>query len=156
MHVRKIRVVPYPKGKGSGKKHVIDRIAGEVGALRTRHKHASTILIVIQDADELTVEQVKINLDKQLQNARAENENIVYIIPKWHIQTWIAYLDGRAVDETDKNTYIKDYGVYSECKQAHSYIDSLVKFCKNKTPLDSPPNSLLEACKEFDRIQPIL
>ena len=34
---RAIRVPPYPDGKGSGKKHVEDKISLEANALRRRH-----------------------------------------------------------------------------------------------------------------------
>ncbi len=102
---RAIRVPPYPNGKGSGKKYVEDNISLETEALRRRH--ASTILLVIQDADELSVDQVKSDLDAKLVPSRNDNELIAYIIPKWHIETWIAYLHGENVDEADKETYKK-------------------------------------------------
>lgn len=95
---RAIRVPPYPSGKGSGKKYVENQISQEVAALRQRH--ASTILLAIQDADELSLEQLKFNLDAKLQPSRGDNEPIAYIIPKWHIETWIAYLNGEKVDES--------------------------------------------------------
>jgi len=82
---RAIRVPPYPNGKGSGKKHVEDNISLEAEALRRRQ--ASAILLVVQDADEHTVEQVRGNLDNKTEPHRAANEPIAYIIPKWHIQT---------------------------------------------------------------------
>nr|NJM01611.1 hypothetical protein [Desulfobacula sp.] len=125
---RAIRVPPYPNGKGSGKKHVEDNISPEAEALRRRH--ASTILLVIQDADEFSVDQIKSNLDAKLLPPRDANEPIVYIIPKWHIQTWIAYLDGNNVDEEDKDTYKNRYGKLSESKDAHPFIDNLADSCK--------------------------
>jgi hypothetical protein len=74
---RAIRVPPYPNGKGSGKKHVEDNISLEAEALRRRQ--ASTILLVVQDADEISVGQVKTNLDAKLQNPRDDKEPIAYI-----------------------------------------------------------------------------
>lgn len=146
-----IRVPPYPNGQGSGKKYVLDNISQEAEALRRRH--ASTILLVIQDADELSVDQVKSNLNEKLQSPRNDNEPIAYIIPKWHIQTWIAYLDDKNVNEEDKNSYKNEYGTLSKSKHAHSFIDKLADSCRENIPLQSPPDSLTAACEEFDRIR---
>lgn len=149
-----IRVLPYPNGKGSGKKHVADNISQETEALRRRQ--ASTILLVIQDADELTVDGAKLNLDAKLQRPRGSDEQIVYIIPKWHIQTWIAYLDGENVDEENKKTYKNKYRTISEGKAAHPVIDSLADRCRKNIPLESPPASLIATCEEFNRIRSAL
>ncbi len=148
---RAIRVPPYPEGKGSGKRHVVDSISRETEALRERH--ASTILLVIQDADELSVDRVKSNLDVKLLSPRSNNEPIAYIIPKWHIQTWIAYLNGENVDEADKETYKNIYGKISELKDTHPFIDRLANICRENEPLESPPDSLAAACEEFNRIR---
>jgi hypothetical protein len=148
---RAIRVTPYPNGKGSGKKHVLDNISTEAEALRRRH--AATILLVIQDADQLSIEQVKLNLDAKLQTPRDNHERITYIIPKWHIQTWIAYLDGEDVDETDKQSYENKYGRISERKEVHPLIDRLADSCRENKRLESPPDSLVSACEEFNRIR---
>jgi len=148
---RAIRVSQYPNGKGSGKKHVEDNISLEADALRRRH--ASTILLVIQDADELSVTQIKSNLDSKLLSPRDDNEPIAYIIPKWHIQSWIAYLNGKNVNEADKDTYKTMYGKLSESREAHPFIDKLVDSCRKNLQLESPPDSLVAACLEFDRIR---
>jgi hypothetical protein len=151
---RAMRVRPYPAGKGSGKKYVMDNISLEVNALRGRHP--STILLVIQDADEFSVEQVKASLDDKLQSPRDKNEQIVYIIPKWHIETWIAYLAGEDVDETDKKTYKSKYLEISERKDAHSFIDKLAGNCRKNIQLELPPDSLVAACGEVGRIRNVL
>jgi hypothetical protein len=148
---RVIRALSYPNGKGSGKKHVEDNIALEAKALRMRH--SSTILMVVQDADELSVDQVKTHLDEKLLPPRKNDEPIAYIIPKWHIQTWIAYLDNKTVHESDKNTYARDYRAISESKLSHPLVDKLSKDCRENNPLQSPPDSLIAACEEFERIR---
>jgi len=149
---RAIRVPPYPSGKGSGKKYVENQISQEVAALRQRH--ASTILLAIQDADELSLEQLKFNLDAKLQPSRGDNEPIAYIIPKWHIETWIAYLNGEKVDESQ--TFKKKYGEISESKDSHPFVDELADKCRENKQLESPPDSLVAACEEFNRIRSAL
>ncbi|MDM8550271.1 hypothetical protein QUF72_09345 [Desulfobacterales bacterium HSG2] len=148
---RSIRVTPYPNGKGSGKKHVEDNISPEAKALRRRH--ASTILLVVQDADELTVDRTRSSLDAKILPPRRDDEPIAFIIPKWHIQTWIAYLDGENIDEGDKEAYERRYRVISESKEAHSLIDKLAYNCRGNRELESPPDSLVAACEEFERIR---
>lgn len=151
---RAIRVRPYPEGKGSGKKHVTDKISLEAAALRRRH--AATVLLVVQDADELPVAQVRSGLDVKIQPPRGNEEPIVFIIPKWHIQTWIAYLAGETVDEADKDTYSNKYGGISEHKDAHPFIDKLTDNCRKNRQPQSPPGSLAAACEEFNRIRSVL
>lgn len=151
---RAIRVRPYPNDKGSGKKHVEDNISAETRALRTRH--ASTILLVIQDADEHSVKQARGNLNDKIEPARTDRERIAYIIPKWHIQTWIAYLAGEKVDKSDKKTYGRRYRTVSGTRQAHPFIDRLAEDCRKNRELPSPPDSLVAACEEFERIRAAL
>jgi len=59
---RKYTVPDYPNGEGSGKKFVKETLPKEVKALRSRS--ASTILLVVLDADEFSVDQVKDDLNK--------------------------------------------------------------------------------------------
>ena len=151
---RSIRVLPYPGAKGSGKKHVENSLAGEVEAFRGRH--ASTILLVVRDADEQSVNQARLLLDAKFQPPRAENEQIAFIIPKWHIETWIAWLGGKDVDEGEKGTYKNAYGRISVSKEAHPLIDQLAVDCKENRELESPPDSLVAACEEFKRIRDAL
>ncbi len=149
---RAIRVPPYPSGKGSGKKHVEDNISREAEALRRRHP--STILLVIRDADELSVDQAKADLEDRIEPPRDDNEPIAFIIPKWEIETWIAYLDGNPnVDESDKETYKNKYAKIAESKDVHPFVDKLADDCKKNRPLASAPDSLQKACIEFVRIR---
>ncbi len=151
---RAIRVVPYPCGKGSGKKHVEDKIGQETEAFRSRY--ASTVLVVVRDADEDSVKNVQIILSNKIVPPRQKSEQIAYIIPKWHIQTWIAYLAGEVVDESDGETYKKKNGTVSETKEGHEYVDRLADHCRNNRDFESPPDSLKLACEEFKRIRGVL
>ena len=148
---RVIRTVSYPNGKGSGKKHVEDNIRREAEALRERQ--ASTVLVVVRDADEDSVAEVHSMLNSKIVPPRQNSEQMAYIIPKWHIQTWIAYLAGETVDESNSRTYKGKYGTISESKLAHEYVDQLASHCKRNRDIDSPPDSLKKACEEFKRIR---
>ncbi|MDI9369683.1 MAG: hypothetical protein GX181_05505 [Synergistaceae bacterium] len=148
---RAIRVPSYPSGKGSGKRFVTDNFAKEAAALRKRS--ASTILIVMHDADELPVERARSSLESRLHPSRRCDEPIVFIIPKWHIETWIAWLHDEIVNENDKHSYKAEFGRISESKEAHVFIDALSDDCRNNRQLKNPPESLVLACQEFERIR---
>lgn len=149
---RAIRVKRYPaEGKGSGKKHVDDHISIEADLLRSRQ--ASTILLVIRDADELSVDQAKSHLEAKILPQRNDHEQIALIIPKWEIETWIAYLNGENVDEADKGAYKNKYGKISESRDAHPFIDNLAENCRENMQLEAPPDSLAAACEEFERVR---
>ncbi|NQU26566.1 MAG: hypothetical protein HQ567_35225 [Candidatus Nealsonbacteria bacterium] len=153
---RSIRVPPYPNGDGSGKKYVQDNVAAQVRVCRSRQ--ASTVLIIVIDADEKRVASIRDSFDKEM-NGRGEKEQIAYIIPKWHIQTWLAYLDGEeGVDETDKAKYKNAYGTKSRrgTRAVHQLADDFAKTCRNHDALQSPPESLAMACTKFERIRPAL
>lgn len=148
---RVIRVPAFPGGKGSGKKYVEDKIEQEAKALRMRH--ASTVLVVVRDADEDSVDKVRSILDSKIVPPRRNTEQIAYIVPKWHIGTWIAYLAGEVVDESDGQTYKNRYGTTSEKKDAHEYVDQFADHCRRNRDIELPPDSLKRACEEFKRIR---
>lgn len=148
---RDIRTETRQKGKGSGKQYVEDKTGQEANALRTRH--ASTVLVVVRDADEDSVAEVHSILNSKIEPPRQNSDQIAYIVPKWHIETWIAYLAGEAVSESDGKTYKNKYSTISECKRAHEYVDQLADHCRNNRDFESPPDSLKRACEEFKRIR---
>ena len=151
---RHITIIDYPVGKSSGKKHVEDSLNKEATALRQRH--ASSILIVMRDADEDSLEEAVRKLESRIQPPRGNSDPIVFVAPKWHIQTWIGFLAGEEIDESDKQTYENAYGTISKTKQAHQFVDKLADWCKRNKAPESLPNSLKTACAEFERIRSAL
>ena len=94
-----IRVLPYPNGKGAGEKSVRENYPGEVRLFRSKHNsQPNTRLIVLTDADKLSVSKRMRILDQELQKAgqpvRKPDEPIGVFIPKRNIETWIYYLQG--------------------------------------------------------------
>ena len=151
---RKIRVVPFPNGRGSGEGHVRNKYPENLKAYRSRR--AQTILIAVIDADTGSVAQHQRELDNACQNTapRQAGEAIVHLIPKHHIETWLAYLDGQSVDETEEYKSSHQFkGRESEC---HGLVDILADTCKSNSQLIAPPPSLNEACVEFGRIRTLL
>ena len=157
---RLVRTTPYPEGRQSGEQHVRTRYPNELKALRSRH--ASTILIVVMDADAQTAQDRRRELDRSADNEglgpRGDTEPVVFVIPKWSIENWLAWLDGNAVDEGDKerNRAAKTRYSYRHESDAHPLIDRLAEDCKANRTLPNPPGSLADACHEFERIRNVL
>lgn len=151
---KRIRVIPYPVDEGSGKKHVFDNLPDQAKALRSGP--SSSVLLVVTDADQFSVGKVHEKLDN-LSTRNSTNRKIVYIVPKWHIETWMAYLDGDThVQEDDKETYEKRYKQIAESKVSPRLTDSLAKACIHNKALDAAPDSLKKSCEEFDNIRDVL
>lgn len=84
---------------------VLARFPSELHACRQRHKKANTLLIVIVDADRLTVDERRRELMERVTldgyEAIGTSEPVVVLIPKRHVETWIRVLLGEAVTEED-------------------------------------------------------
>ena len=156
---RDLRVVPYPHGAGgAAERHVRQKYPNELTALRARH--AKTILITVVDAADGTVRAHHEDLNRACREAqpavgiRQPDEPVIHVIPKWHIETWLAYLDGIPVSEDEQ---YKASHAFAKCEsECHPLVDGLATKCRNKEPLANPPSSLSQACTEFDRIRELL
>ena len=151
---RQIRNPGYPKdGRGgSGEKHVRDKYASELRAYRTRQ--ASTVLVVVIDADTKSVQDHHNELDTAARGnsipARSNNESVIHVIPKHHIETWLAFLDGdENIDETI--SYKSGYEFKNCESDARNLIDKLADNCKQNNVLENPPDSLMRTCLEFNQ-----
>lgn len=98
-----LRVLPFPVGKGSAKAWVDLQYAAEVKILRSKNFQPNLALLVGTDADELTVDQRNQDLATSLADRslppRGDGENIIHLIPKWNIETWLLYFAGKPRDE---------------------------------------------------------
>jgi hypothetical protein len=72
-----------------------------------------------------------------------QDGGVLILVPARRIETWVAYLDGKDVDE--KETYPK-LGRERDCQAG---VEKLVDMC-DKGQLRSPaPPSLQKACEDF-------
>jgi hypothetical protein len=154
---RQVRIIPQPHGEGSGEKHVRNLYPSELRAYRTRK--AKTILIAVIDADNGTVAEHNTELEKacHLKNIepRHKDDAVMHLIPRRHIETWLAYLDGQSVNEVDN--YKPSYEFKHRESDCHNLVDKLARNCKNNTRIHEPPQSLNSACKEFsERVRTVL
>ena len=151
-NTKKMRFEIGPKGKGAGEQYVRTQYAEEVKLYRQTSSYSpvGSYLIVVIDADKLTVSQRLNQLDSALkddgQPKRQANEKIAIFVPKRNIETWIHYLMGEKVDEQ------KAYAKLAREGDCEPYIKKLVsKICPLGLPEDAPL-SLKLACDELQRI----
>lgn len=113
-------------------------------------------LIVMTDADNLSVEERLETLSRKLQeNAlsdRQKEEAIAVFIPKRNIEAWIVYLRDGIVDEEERKTYNK-LPKESDCKPQ---VEDLADRCQKQKIEENAPPSLKIACQEFQRLLPLL
>jgi hypothetical protein len=149
---RRIRVAPYPAGRGSGEQFVRQNYPKEVKELRRRAKHLHVGLVVVIDADTSTVPQRLQQLDAELQQSglspRADDERIALLVPRRNIETWIHYLLGNPVDE---DTVYPKLPRESDCQPAVARLLA-IRSSGWQLPDDCPP-SLREGCAELRRLE---
>jgi hypothetical protein len=87
-----INALAYPRGFGSGKAFVDSRIAAEFKALSRRSSHQRVCLLVVTDADNETTRERREQLLKRIGLARPPEEHVLFLIPKWEIETWFLVL----------------------------------------------------------------
>ena len=148
---RRIRLVPIPGGRGDAKQWICDQFPSEVKAYRAKANHLNTMLIVITDVDNRTLQQRVTSLDQSCRDCgvevRRQDERIVFITPKWAIETWIMALNGQVLDENERiGAQKKKIAEPLNTAMAENLADQ----CKQgRTEVAFPP-SLEIACLDFN------
>lgn len=155
IHRNRIRTrIPPPVGDAS--QWVMQQYPQELKAYRSRANHMNVMLVVIVDADNLSTQARSDDLDSACLSAevaiRWDKERVVYIIPKWAIETWILALAGNALDENKQITMTHKAKAQ---KQTTAMAQLLAELCKTQGQACLPA-SLVSACREFERISPCL
>jgi hypothetical protein len=146
---QRIRVRPFPIGKGSAEQYVREEYPKEVLAYRRRSHHMHLCLVVVIDADIKSLDEHYKELDHELIKVKApirqSDERIGIFIPKRNIETWIHYLQGTVVNEMQQYPHLEKE---SDCKP---WVEKLA--ANRKQPLsEDAPSSLQKACEELERI----
>jgi hypothetical protein len=148
----KLRLLPLPAGEGSGEQYVREHYVEQLQEIRRRSGHLQLALVVVLDADSEDVAERQRQLAHQVQTANLEqrtaDERIVHLIPRRNIETWIAYLLGQPVNETDR--YPRLTGRERDCQPA---VDRFVELYRSnqQLPANCPP-SLVTALGELRRL----
>lgn len=155
---RECRFVPLPaRGpSGSGEKYVRDQYPHQVQACRSSlGRQATALLVVIVDADMETTQRRAAQLGNALQaagmHARANDEPIVVLIPKRHVETWIRALLGNQVDEvTDYTKAPHSTPVANDIKDAAATLHEWTRPGVNPGP--TSPASLTASLPEWRKV----
>lgn len=141
-----------PSGRGSGEQFVREKFPDTLKVHRRKRNHLrDLLLVVVTDADRaetsVRIQQLQDECGRAGLTFDPRNEERVAILtPRRHIETWIEFLDGKAVDEgTDYRGARRT--PESECRpQAVRLADA----CKKQEALPgTTPPSLQQACEEF-------
>jgi hypothetical protein len=148
---RQIRIRLPRAGRGSGEQWVREGYPEQARAQRRRANHTSASLIAVIDADTLSVEQRKQQLDGALDAAglaaREGAERIAFVIPRRNIESWVHFAMHRKVDEV---TDFKQR--YRDPKTCRDAADVAVEVCRSGSNESTAPPSLVAACRELRRV----
>jgi hypothetical protein len=143
-HMRIVRREP-----GDAKQFVVNHFPAEVQTLR-RHRREHRILIVMTDADDRSVNERLKTLTNALATANVDpikaNDPVFCFVPKWEIETWLAYLDGKTVQEDRK------YPKLVRESDAQPLVKRLMKMCNDQRLRRGAPPSLAIACDLYRRM----
>ena len=149
-----IREQIHSAGRGSAQQGVRDRFPTELRAYRSKCNYLRNGLIAVIDADVRDVRDRVRNFDtacdEQGVRRRQVDERVLLVIPKRNIETWLAYLRGESVNETDQ------YRRYEYESRCHGDVDQLDEMCKRGELTGSAPPSLQECCDDFERFWPLI
>jgi hypothetical protein len=132
---------------------VLNRFPNELQACRRRHSKASTLLVVVVDADDYSVEERRRHLMDRVTSSDFEelgdSEPAALLIPKRHIETWIrALLNESVTEEQDCKTRKKPTK-----EEVHHAAQILHQWCRPKaTPGPTCVPSLKTAIPEWRKI----
>lgn len=152
-----VRLVAPNIGKGSGKQFVDEQVRVEFEAHRRKSSSQRVWLFVLTDADELSTNERR-NTLAGLTGIKPDmlNENVICLIPKWEIETWLLVLRDIGVGvvdsgwlESDKTLKRSAQGI--RCRDSVRVFLDLVenRLDRNRIPATNP--SLTEGVIEFAR-----
>ena len=146
---RDIATLPLPAGTGSGEQWVRKRYPRELRAIRERQ---GAYLIVVTDADVQTTATRRARLNEECVQenvpVRTDDDPVVVAVPRRNIETWLAYLDGNEVDETE------DYPRLQRERECERHARRLYEMCHVQQALAEPaPPSLSETCRQYLKLR---
>jgi hypothetical protein len=141
------RVEISPKGRGSGEQFVRARFAKELAYYRSRQHRVDQALVIVIDADRSELAERNCQLDDAAREggleARQPDERVAMFVPSRNIETWLAYLGGRTVNNTD------EYPRLFRQRECQRHVDALYGMCQQGELRQPAPPSLRAACDEY-------
>ncbi len=143
------RLIAVPAGKADGKQHVREKYPFELRALRTATKHTALVVMTDGNGDGIQkrMNQLDNACDKENIGRRKSDDKVVVLIPTRNIETWLAYLGGESVDETQPYLQFKKEGKYKR------HVTALIQMCNANELRPPAPPSLQAACEEYAKLR---
>ncbi|MBX9788740.1 MAG: hypothetical protein K2Y37_07470 [Pirellulales bacterium] len=138
---RLLRVSKSPQGRGSAEQFVGEQFAKELEYYRARSHRVEQALVVKVDADRFDVAERVSRVEGH--STRRDGERVAIFVPARNIETWLSYLDGQSVDETNSYPRLRRE---SDCRK---HVDVLIGMCQRQQLRQPAPPSLEAACKEY-------
>jgi len=115
-----------PSGQGSAELWIRKNFARQAEKCRARNARAATGMLVMMDADALSVQEHWNELDAALaaENQPAYNptsDPIARLIPKWSVETWILFLSSNG----ESKPTISEDKPYKELVSAEQWSESI-------------------------------
>lgn len=146
-----IRIVSAPPAEGAAEQFVREQYPKELRALRAATVNAVLIVMIDGDPAAGPTERSR-QLDTSCRQfdipPRRSGEPVAVLVPKRNIETWLAYLDGTTVNETDNYPRLDPP---SDCK---THVRTLADMCSRRRLRQPTPPSLVAACNEFRNLFP--
>ena len=143
------RVERAPPGRGSAEQFVRKQYPVELTALR-RLGRQETALAVMIDGDEKGLAGRHKDLLDACRSAGVEprrpSERVLVFVPTWSIESWLAYLDGQDVEESEH------YPRLTRESDCQPHVNALAEMCSRQELRAPAPESLRAACKEYGRL----
>lgn len=144
-----VRSVLAPRGKGSAEQFVRRQFVEELSEHRRRH--VSTTLVVMIDGDNRGPARRKADLEAACKEQDVPfvgpSDRVLIVVPTWRIETWLAYLEGQDVDETERH-----YPRLPRPRECQKHVEALADMCRKKDLRRPVPESLAVACDDYRRI----
>ena len=144
-----IRTLPLPDGDQSDEQWVRTRYPAALRAIRGRRRD---YLIVVTDADAGSTEarwaQLETECERQQIARRQDDDQVLVVVPRRNIETWLAYLGGTRVDE------VTSYPRLRRERDCAAQANHLYAMRHEVQRLDeAAPPSLREACEEYRKLR---
>ena len=143
---RQVRIRMAGLGEGSAVQYVRNQFGKEFKEHLSRH--VSQALMVMVDADRESVRERVAEFDSQCKKHGLSKrpDSVLVFVPKWRIETWLKYLEGKTVDELKR-----DYPKLNHQRDCAPHVEELVKMCRKRELRKPAPDSLKAACIEWQR-----
>lgn len=144
---RKLRFDVAPAGRQSAEKWVRERFPIELNVYRRQRNHLALRLMVLIDADATghagRLQQLSDACQAVGERPREHQEDVGVFVPARNIESWLAYLDGNAIDE---ETVYQRLTRESDCGR---HAAALHAMCNAGALREPAPPSLVAACVEY-------